>query len=79
VLTPPLVDAVHARLERAEQTILLLNRRGYAAFVQCRECGDVRSCAHCSVSLTYHRVTGRLLCHHCRYEEPAPERCQRCG
>ncbi len=79
VLSPPLVEAVQARLAREEQTILLLNRRGYASFVQCRECGDVRTCAHCSVSLTYHRVSGRLLCHHCRYEEPAPERCARCG
>ncbi|MBW3535366.1 MAG: primosomal protein N' [Gemmatimonadetes bacterium] len=79
VLSPPLVEAVEARLAREEQVILLLNRRGYASFVQCRECGDVRSCVHCSVSLTYHRVSGRLLCHHCRYEEPAPERCARCG
>jgi primosomal protein N' (replication factor Y) len=79
VLTPPLVDAVRERLRRNEQTILLLNRRGYASFVQCRECGDVRRCAYCSVSLTFHRVSGRLLCHHCRYEEPAPERCARCA
>jgi primosomal protein N' (replication factor Y) len=79
ILSPPLVDAVRARLERSEQVILLLNRRGYANFVQCRECGDVHRCAHCSVSLTLHRVTGRLLCHHCRYEEPIPERCRRCG
>jgi primosomal protein N' (replication factor Y) len=79
ILTPPLVDAVRERLRRSEQTILLLNRRGYASFVQCRDCGDVRRCAHCSVSLTLHRVSGRLLCHHCRYEEPAPERCARCA
>ena len=79
ILTPPLVAAVHERLRRGEQVILLLNRRGYASFVQCRECGDVRRCLHCSVSLTFHRVSGRLLCHHCRYEEPAPERCARCG
>ena len=79
VLSAPLVAAVHERLRRREQVILLLNRRGYASFVQCRECGDVRRCLHCSVSLTFHRVSGRLLCHHCRYEEPAPERCARCG
>jgi primosomal protein N' (replication factor Y) len=79
ILSPPLVAAVRARLERREQVILLLNRRGYANFVQCRECGDVFRCRHCSVSLTLHRVTGRLLCHHCRYEEPIPDRCPRCG
>jgi primosomal protein N' (replication factor Y) len=79
ILSPPLIDGVRARLARREQVILLLNRRGYASFVQCRECGDVHRCAHCSVSLTLHRVTGRLLCHHCRYEEPIPERCKRCG
>jgi primosomal protein N' (replication factor Y) len=79
VLAQPLVEAVADRLTRGEQAILLLNRRGYSAFVQCQECGDVRVCPHCSISLTYHRVTSRVLCHHCRYEEPAPRRCERCG
>ncbi len=79
ILSPPLVAAVRERLARAEQVILLLNRRGYSSFVQCRDCGDVRRCSNCSVSLTYHRVSGRMICHHCRYEEPAPERCARCG
>ena len=79
VLSPRLVDAVVERLERGEQTILLLNRRGYSSFIQCRDCGDVGSCPRCSVSLTYHRTSRRLLCHHCRHEEPAPKRCSRCG
>ena len=79
ILGEALVAAIHSRLRRSEQVILLHNRRGYSSFVQCRECGDVEQCAHCSVSLTYHRVTHRLLCHHCRYEEPAPSRCGRCG
>ncbi len=79
ILSADLVEAIRVRLERREQVILLLNRRGYANFIQCRECGDVRSCVSCSISLTYHRVTHRLVCHHCRYEEPAPTRCQRCG
>lgn len=79
ILSPPLVEAVQERIRREEQVILLLNRRGYAAFVQCRECGDVRRCQHCAVSLTYHRGTGRVICHHCRYEEPAPRRCVACG
>jgi primosomal protein N' (replication factor Y) len=79
VLGDELVEAIRARLRRTEQVILLHNRRGYSSFVQCRECGDVEQCANCSISLTYHRVTHRLLCHHCRYEEPAPSRCGRCG
>ncbi|MEJ2204639.1 MAG: primosomal protein N', partial [Gemmatimonadota bacterium] len=79
VLSPELVSAVDARLERAEQIILLLNRRGYSSFVQCRECGNVEQCANCSISLTYHRLTQRIVCHHCRYEESAPSRCRQCG
>jgi len=79
VLAPRLVQGINDRLQRDEQVILLLNRRGYSSFVQCRECGEVWRCLHCSVSLTYHRVTGRLLCHYCRHEEPSPTRCQRCG
>ena len=79
VLTAPLVEAMRDRLRRGEQTILLLNRRGYSSFVQCRECGDVEICPACSISLTYHRGKSRLVCHHCRHEQRAPERCPRCG
>ena len=79
VLSPPLVRAIQLRLDKGEQVILLLNRRGYSSFLQCEECGDVPRCVRCSVSLTYHRVTRRLLCHHCRYEEPVRERCALCA
>lgn len=79
VLTDPLVQAVRERLDRKEQTILLLNRRGYSSFIQCRDCGDVEICTDCSISMTYHRMTNRLVCHHCRNEAPAPARCPRCG
>ena len=79
VLTPPLVEAVRQRIQRGEQTILLLNRRGYSSFIQCRECGDVETCSDCSISMTYHRMTNRLVCHHCRHDAPAPSRCPRCG
>lgn len=79
VLSLPLVEAVDRRLAKREQVILLLNRRGYSAFVQCRECGEVERCANCSISLTFHRTTRRIVCHHCRYEAPAPSRCPRCG
>jgi len=58
---------------------LLLNRRGYSSFIQCRECGEVEQCLNCSISLTYHRAARRMVCHHCRYDVPAPDRCPRCG
>jgi primosomal protein N' (replication factor Y) len=79
VLSDALVNAIASRLRRNEQVILLHNRRGYSSFVQCRECGEVSPCVNCSVALTYHKTTRRLLCHHCRHEEPVPARCGRCG
>jgi primosomal protein N' (replication factor Y) (superfamily II helicase) len=79
VLSSELEEGVRERLRKGEQVILLLNRRGYSNFVQCRECGEVWRCTACSVSLTFHRTTGRLLCHYCRHEEPPPARCHRCG
>ncbi|HEX2093269.1 MAG TPA: primosomal protein N', partial [Longimicrobiaceae bacterium] len=79
VLADVLVEAVRERIRRGEQTILLLNRRGYATFVQCRECGLVWHCPHCNVSLTFHRRRARLTCHYCLHEEPAPRLCPACG
>ena len=79
VLSDRLSSAITARLERAEQSILLLNRRGYASFVQCRECGHVWQCGRCNVSLTYHRTRRRLVCHYCFHEEASPSRCEECG
>ncbi|MGD2122433.1 MAG: primosomal protein N' [Gemmatimonadota bacterium] len=79
ILSPELVEGIEDRLRRNEQVILLLNRRGYSNFVQCRGCGEVWRCLRCSVSLTFHRRSGRLLCHHCHHEEAAPEICDRCG
>jgi primosomal protein N' (replication factor Y) len=71
--------ALADRLERGEQSILLLNRRGYSTFVQCEECGHVWSCPNCNVSLTYHRRRDRMVCHHCAHETTKPERCVECG
>lgn len=79
ILSPPLVAAIRERLERREQTILLLNRRGYATFVQCRDCGRVWHCRQCNVSLTYHRGRRRMVCHYCFHEEPPPVTCDDCG
>ncbi|HZS58731.1 MAG TPA: primosomal protein N' [Gemmatimonadaceae bacterium] len=78
-LLPPLEKALSETLERGEQSILLLNRRGYAAFVQCGACGDVAVCPNCSISLTDHRTPPRLVCHYCLHEEPPRETCLRCG
>ncbi len=66
------------RLAKGEQSILFLNRRGYAGFVSCRACGHVMKCPHCDVSLSEHRG-GKLLCHYCGYSEPKPSLCPKCG
>lgn len=79
VLSPMLADAMRRCLDRQEQAIVLLNRRGYANVCRCQECGEVRQCVRCSVSLTYHRRRRVLSCHHCGHEEPPPVRCDRCG
>ena len=79
VLSPRLTDAVLQGLSRREQTILLLNRRGYATFALCEGCGDVAECDHCSVAMTLHRARQRMVCHHCGHTAAPPERCARCG
>lgn len=80
VLTQPLVDAIRETLAEGYQAILFLNRRGYAPFLLCRECGYVPNCPNCSVSLTYHRVGGyQLHCHHCGHRQPPPSLCPNCG
>ena len=67
------------RFERREQSILFLNRRGYARSVICPECGYVAECTECSLALTYHRLDERLRCHLCRHEEHMPQACPHCG
>ena len=79
VLSEPLEDALRERMARKEQSILLLNRRGYSAFVQCASCGEVDSCPNCSISLTYHRAPERLVCHYCQHTEQPRTTCRRCG
>ena len=75
VFSRALREGIHARLERGEQTMLFLNRRGFSTSLQCLKCGLAVGCPNCSVSLTYHRAAGRLLCHICGHSEPVPERC----
>ena len=75
VFSRDLIDAIRMRIERAEQTMLFLNRRGYASQLICPKCGYVASCRSCSVALTYHRTTDELLCHICGARQRVPERC----
>jgi primosomal protein N' (replication factor Y) len=78
-LSRTLADAIQARFERREQTILFINRRGYSSSMQCRKCGAVEECPHCSISMTYHRTDETLRCHLCGEQRAAPMRCPKCG
>src|SRR5437867_3070495 len=78
VFSRRLLQAVAGRLERREQTMILLNRRGYAAFLLCRHCGFTFQCSSCSVAMTYHRSIDKLLCHYCGFSRRPPARCPEC-
>jgi len=71
--------AVRDALELGQQVILLLNRRGFASFLQCPSCGDVPECPRCAIALTVHATPAALRCHYCGHEEPVPTTCRRCG
>lgn len=73
-----LLEGLDERLAAGEQTMLLLNRRGFSSFVSCRACGERVECPNCAVTLTYHRRDKRLLCHYCNYAERVPDRCKKC-
>ncbi|WP_390404883.1 primosomal protein N' [Lacticaseibacillus jixiensis] len=75
----PLLDALQVRLAKHEQSVLLLNRRGFSSFVMCRECGYKVQCPNCDISLTLHMDTHSLKCHYCGHEEPIPTQCPSCG
>ncbi|MEE1314833.1 MAG: primosomal protein N' [Faecalimonas sp.] len=78
ILSERLHSFIEDRLEKGQQTMLFLNRRGYAGFLSCRACGFVVKCPHCDVSLTAHRG-GKMVCHYCGYEEPEVKACPSCG
>ena len=78
IFSRELAAGILDRLEKKEQVMLFLNRRGFAGFVSCRSCGHVVKCPHCDVSLTSH-AGGRLICHYCGYEQKAPTVCPKCG
>ncbi len=78
IFSRKLQELLADRLQKGEQSILFLNRRGYAGFISCRACGHVMKCPHCDVSLSEHK-NGRLMCHYCGYSEPKPKVCPKCG
>jgi len=79
LLSEDLKVALESRLKKGEQSLVLLNRRGYAPSVQCPHCGHVEECEKCAVPMTYHRGEGRLRCHFCDAEKKAPTRCSECA
>ncbi len=74
-----LIGEMQQRLANGEQTMLLMNRRGFSSFMVCRACGERLQCVNCSVVLTYHKRDRRMLCHYCGYAERVPEECPKCG
>jgi primosomal protein N' (replication factor Y) len=79
LVAPRLIEAIQARLDRSEQTIIFLNRRGYSSSLQCPQCGHVEMCPKCSVALTYHRLAEKLRCHLCDFSSSVPHACPQCG
>ncbi len=77
--SPGLAAAVRERLDRKEQSLVLLNRRGFSSVLICGDCGRALQCPSCSVSLTYHKSEAKLKCHYCDFQTPPPDRCPACG
>lgn len=73
-----LTEKIQDRLDKNEQIVLLLNRRGYSSFVMCRECGETIQCEHCDISMTYHQRQHKLKCHYCNAERRMPKTCPNC-
>src|SRR5438046_9985346 len=74
-----LLTAIEETHTRREQSIILLNRRGYSSFILCRSCGESIECPNCDVTLTYHRGDQTLVCHYCNHHQRAPSACPACG
>ena len=79
ILSRRLLEKIGERLERREQVMVLLNRRGYSSFVLCRSCGETVQCKNCAIAMTYHKREHRLICHYCGYMRPAPKTCPKCA
>src|SRR3989337_2948948 len=78
IFTDELLDAIKSGIERGEQSLLFLNRRGFSPFLLCLDCGHSPECPNCSVSLTYHKGDGNLCCHYCDYKITPPDACPQC-
>lgn len=78
IFAPELIEAIEETHARGEQSIILLNRRGFSSFVLCRSCGETIKCGNCDITLTYHRKASRLICHYCNHHEKAPNKCPHC-
>lgn len=78
IFSKKMSEAIQDRLDRHEQVILLLNKRGYASFLRCNDCGEVVKCPHCDVTLTYHKASQSLKCHYCDYSQPVYLKCPNC-
>ena len=78
-ISAPLANMLEETIDRGEQAILFLNRRGANRMVTCGECGETPACPRCSVHLTYHSANRRLMCHYCGWSQPLPDRCPACG
>jgi primosomal protein N' (replication factor Y) len=79
VLSAPLIAAIQSRVAKGEQSMLLLNRRGYAPVLHCADCGWKSECAHCSAFRVFHKIDRTLRCHHCGFTERVPRACPACG
>jgi len=79
LISVTLRDAIQSCLDKQEQVILLQNRRGFASFIQCRNCGILQKCPNCDISLYYHHDRDEILCHYCGYHLPIPRKCPACG
>ena len=77
-LSPELLEAITETHARGEQSMILLNRRGFSQFVLCRTCGETLKCKNCDITLTFHRRDGKLVCHYCNYRENSPRVCPHC-
>jgi primosomal protein N' (replication factor Y) len=79
IFSRQLVEEVTERLERGEQAMILLNRRGYSSTVLCRSCGETLQCKNCSIALTFHKAGYRMECHYCAYRQTVPKACPKCS
>jgi len=79
VISRKLAEEIHQRLDRKEQVLVLLNRRGYSPVVLCRTCGKKLECKNCAIALTHHKREHKMVCHYCGYTAPVPKACVHCG